>query len=55
MGLNALLIADDREALIGSFNLRAQHMFLNFEVGLLIRGRVVSRLRRLYDAVWECT
>lgn len=54
VGMHAkLLIADDKEALLGSFNLRAQNIYYNFEVGLLLKGEPARRLRDLYDAVWD--
>lgn len=54
VGMHAkLLIADDKEALLGSFNLRAQNIYYNFEVGILLKGELARRLKNLYDAVWD--
>jgi phosphatidylserine/phosphatidylglycerophosphate/cardiolipin synthase-like enzyme len=54
VGMHAkLLIADDKEALLGSFNLRAQNIYYNFEVGLLLKGELARKLKDLYDAVWD--
>jgi len=55
LGMHAkMLIADESEVLLGSFNLRAQNIYYNFEVGVLIRGSPARHFKLLFDAVWDC-
>jgi len=47
-----VMIADDVEALVGSFNLTFSHILYNIDVGLLVRGRTVAKLVKIFDAIW---
>lgn len=48
-----LIIADEKVALVGTFNLTQAHLLVNYDVGLLVKGKVVSYLREIYDAIWS--
>jgi phosphatidylserine/phosphatidylglycerophosphate/cardiolipin synthase-like enzyme len=47
-----LIIADEKVALVGTFNLTQAHLLVNYDVGLLVKGSVVSYLSEIYDALW---
>jgi len=48
-----LIIADEKVALVGTFNLTQAHLLVNYDVGLLVKGSVVSYLSEIYDALWN--
>lgn len=48
-----MLIADEAEALVGSFNLTFSHILYNIDIGLLVRGRTVKKLVNIFDALWS--
>jgi len=48
-----LVIADEKVALVGTFNLTQAHLLVNYDVGLLVKGKIVKYLREIYDAVWS--
>lgn len=52
-GLHAkVYIADDKAAIVGSFNLTAAHLHHNLDVGILLEGGIVPTLVGLFDQLW---
>ena len=48
-----MILADDTQALLGSFNLSSSHTMLNFDAGLLLDGPIVRDLVSAYDTIWD--
>ena len=53
-GIHAkILLADENEALIGSFNFTHSHVVYNIDIGLLVTGRMAQDIAKAYDTIWE--
>jgi hypothetical protein len=51
-GLHAkVMIADQSEVLIGSFNFRFSHLHYNVDMGILLKG--AEHYARIFDSIWE--
>jgi len=48
-----MLIADESESLVGSFNLTFRHSLYNFDIGFLVKGTVVRKLVKIFDHLWK--
>jgi len=48
-----VIITDEMQALVGTFNLTQAHLLVNYDVGLLVRGRIVAVLTGIFDKLWE--
>jgi len=48
-----VIISDEAQALVGTFNLTQTHLLVNYDVGLLVRGRIVAVLAEVFDKLWE--
>ncbi|MGC8988037.1 phospholipase D family protein [Infirmifilum sp.] len=48
-----LIVIDSSVAIVGTFNLTNAHLAVNYDIGLVIRGRVVSHLAEVFDASWR--
>ena len=48
-----IIIADDREALIGSMNLTAIHLSCNLDIGILIGNQpTIRKIIQIFDTAW---
>lgn len=54
-GIHAkIIIADDKVALLGTFNLSKHHYLVNFDIGFLIYDQhIIKTLSQLFDTLWE--
>jgi phosphatidylserine/phosphatidylglycerophosphate/cardiolipin synthase-like enzyme len=53
-GMHAkLMIADQTEVLLGSFNFRFSHIHYNIDLGLLASGPIAGDYVKIYDSIWE--
>lgn len=48
-----LIIADDKMAIVGTFNLTQAHLLVNYDIGLLVRGNIVRHLCLVFDTIWD--
>ncbi|MGC8987821.1 phospholipase D-like domain-containing protein [Infirmifilum sp.] len=48
-----LIVIDSSVAIVGTFNLTNAHLAVDYDVGLVVRGRVVSHLAEVFDAAWR--
>jgi hypothetical protein len=53
-GLHAkVMIADQSQVLIGSFNFRYSHLHYNVDMGILLKGKIAEHYARIFDSIWE--
>jgi len=53
-GLHAkVMIADQSQVLIGSFNFRFSHLHYNVGMGILLKGKIAEHYARIFDPIWE--
>ncbi|MCR8454587.1 MAG: phospholipase D family protein [Crenarchaeota archaeon] len=53
-GIHAKAIAADEESLLlGSFNLTIRHIATNLDLGMLIKGPLVSKFTKIFDDLWK--
>lgn len=48
-----LFISDDKEAYIGSGEIRKNSFDLNFEMGILVKGEIVKDIEKLFDFMYK--
>ncbi|MEM2483034.1 MAG: phospholipase D-like domain-containing protein [Candidatus Nezhaarchaeales archaeon] len=48
-----LIIIDEDYALIGTFNLTEAHLLVNYDVGVMVKGKVVKILADVFDKLWD--
>jgi phosphatidylserine/phosphatidylglycerophosphate/cardiolipin synthase-like enzyme len=46
------VIIDDELAIVGTFNLTKYHLFVNYDIGLVVRGPIVKYLSEIFDYLW---
>jgi phosphatidylserine/phosphatidylglycerophosphate/cardiolipin synthase-like enzyme len=47
------VIIDDELAIVGTFNLTKYHLFVNYDIGLVVRGPIVKYLSEIFDYLWN--
>lgn len=53
-GIHAkLMIADQSEVLMGSFNFLFSHIYYNIDVGLFAKGEVARHYAQIFDLIWR--
>jgi len=53
-GIHAkFVVIDDELAIVGTFNLTKYHLFVNYDIGLVVRGPIVKYLSDIFDYLWD--
>lgn len=53
-GIHAkFIIIDDEVAIIGTFNLTKYHLFVNYDLGIVVKGPIVKFLNDLFEHMWK--
>jgi phosphatidylserine/phosphatidylglycerophosphate/cardiolipin synthase-like enzyme len=53
-GIHAkFVVIDDELAIVGTFNLTKYHLFVNYDIGLVVRGPIVKYLSEIFDYLWD--
>jgi phosphatidylserine/phosphatidylglycerophosphate/cardiolipin synthase-like enzyme len=47
------VVIDDELAIVGTFNLTKYHLFVNYDIGLVVRGPIVKYLSEIFDYLWD--
>jgi len=53
-GIHAkFVVIDDELAIVGTFNLTKYHLFVNYDIGLVVKGPIVKYLSEIYNYLWD--
>lgn len=53
-GIHAkFVVIDDELAIVGTFNLTKYHLFVNYDIGLVVKGLIVKYLSEIYNYLWD--
>ena len=53
-GIHAkFMIIDDEVAIIGTFNLTKYHLFVHYDLGIVVKGPIVKFLNDLFEHMWK--
>jgi len=53
-GIHAkFVVIDDEFAIVGTFNLTKYHLFVNYDIGLVVKGPIVKYLSEIYNYLWD--
>jgi hypothetical protein len=47
-----MIIVDEETAIVGTFNLTNAHLFINYDLGLVVNGPIVKCLANMFNEVW---
>ncbi|MGC9014293.1 MAG: phospholipase D family protein [Thermoproteota archaeon] len=48
-----VIIVDEETAIVGTFNLTNAHLFVNYDIGLVVKGPIVGCLVSMFNEVWD--